>query len=168
MLADSKAFSGFSVDDLAAARAFYADTLGLEVSEEHGLLTLHLAGGTRVLVYPKDDHTPATFTILNFPVSDIEAAVGAADPVQVREHEQVLLDGQRHVEVVQLWHDPAQRPRLLRLLREPEPEHLELAPRRRSPGPSAGASSSTSRRRWGRGGRRRCLRGRPGRALRPP
>ena len=77
MLADSKAFSGFSVDDLAAARAFYADTLGLEVSEEHGLLTLHLAGGTRVLVYPKDDHTPATFTILNFPVSDIQAAVAA-------------------------------------------------------------------------------------------
>jgi catechol 2,3-dioxygenase-like lactoylglutathione lyase family enzyme len=77
MLHDSKAFSGFSVDDIPRARAFYADTLGLEVSEEHGLLTLHLAGGTNVLAYPKDDHAPATFTILNFPVDDIEAAVSA-------------------------------------------------------------------------------------------
>ena len=77
MLRDSKAFSGFSVDDIPRARAFYADTLGLEVSEEHGLLTLHLAGGTNVLAYPKDDHAPATFTILNFPVDDIEAAVAA-------------------------------------------------------------------------------------------
>jgi len=77
MLGEAKAFSGFSVDDISRARAFYADTLGLEVSEEHGLLTLHLAGGGTVLAYPKDDHTPATFTILNFPVEDIEAAVAA-------------------------------------------------------------------------------------------
>ncbi len=75
MLADSKAFSGFSADDIAKAQQFYAQTLGLEVSEEHGMLTLHLAGGRDTLIYPKDDHTPATYTILNFPVADIESAV---------------------------------------------------------------------------------------------
>ena len=75
MFQNSKAFSGFSVDDLEKARQFYGETLGLEVTEEHGLLTLHIAGGTAVLVYPKSGHTPATFTILNFPVDDIEKAV---------------------------------------------------------------------------------------------
>lgn len=75
MFRDTKAFSGFSVDDIDAARAFYGDTLGIRVSEEHGMLTLHLAGDRDTLVYPKEDHTPATFTILNFPVDDIEKAV---------------------------------------------------------------------------------------------
>ncbi|MFD8231514.1 VOC family protein [Streptomyces sp. NPDC059696] len=75
MFGTTKAFSGFSVNDIDAARAFYADTLGLRVSEENGLLILHLAGDRDTLVYPKADHTPATFTILNFPVDDIEAAV---------------------------------------------------------------------------------------------
>lgn len=75
MLKDSKAFSGFSVNDVALAKAFYADALGLDVSEANGMLTLHLAGGHDTLVYPKPDHVPATYTILNFPVSDIEAAV---------------------------------------------------------------------------------------------
>jgi catechol 2,3-dioxygenase-like lactoylglutathione lyase family enzyme len=75
MLARSEAFSGFSVDDVARARAFYADTLGLDVSEANGLLTLHLAGGARVLLYPKRGHTPATYTVLNFPVEDVDAAV---------------------------------------------------------------------------------------------
>lgn len=75
MFTESKAFSGFSVDDVAVAKRFYAETLGLDVSEEYGMLTLHLAGGTNVLVYPKPNHVPATFTILNFPVSDIEKAV---------------------------------------------------------------------------------------------
>ena len=75
MLGDSRAFSGFAVDDVQAAREFYAETLGLEVSEEHGMLTLHLAGDRPTLVYPKPDHTPAGYTILNFPVSDIERAV---------------------------------------------------------------------------------------------
>ncbi len=75
MLADSKAFSGFSVNDVSQARAFYEDTLGLRVSEANGMLTLHLAGGRDILAYPKDDHTPASFTILNFPVDDVEAAV---------------------------------------------------------------------------------------------
>ena len=77
-LSDSTAFSGFAVPDTDAARQFYTDTLGLEVSEEHGLLTLHLNGGDRpTLIYPKPDHTPATYTILNFNVDDIEAAVDA-------------------------------------------------------------------------------------------
>ena len=77
MLGESKAFSGFAVGDIEAARAFYADTLGLKVTEENGMLTLHLAGERPTLVYPKEDHEPATYTILNFPVDDIDAAVGA-------------------------------------------------------------------------------------------
>jgi catechol 2,3-dioxygenase-like lactoylglutathione lyase family enzyme len=75
MFKNTKAFSGFSVDDVPAAKRFYGDTLGLEVSEEHGMLTLHIAGDRDVLVYPKRDHTPASFTILNFPVDNIEATV---------------------------------------------------------------------------------------------
>ena len=76
MFGDTKAFSGFAVDDIDTARAFYADTLGIRTTEEHGLLTLHLAGGERpTLAYPKPGHTPAEYTILNFPVEDIEAAV---------------------------------------------------------------------------------------------
>jgi catechol 2,3-dioxygenase-like lactoylglutathione lyase family enzyme len=75
MFANTKAFSGFAVDDLQKARAFYGETLGLKTSEEHGLMTLHLAGGRDTLVYPKPHHTPATFTILNFPVEDIGKAV---------------------------------------------------------------------------------------------
>jgi catechol 2,3-dioxygenase-like lactoylglutathione lyase family enzyme len=75
MLRDSKAFSGFSVDDLQKAKAFYGETLGLQVSEENGLLTLHLSGDTNVLVYPKDNHVPATYTVLNFPVDDIDKTV---------------------------------------------------------------------------------------------
>jgi catechol 2,3-dioxygenase-like lactoylglutathione lyase family enzyme len=72
---DSKAFSGFSVNDIAAAKDFYASTLDLEVTEAHGRLTLHLGSGGTVLVYPKPNHEPATYTVLNFPVADIEAAV---------------------------------------------------------------------------------------------
>jgi catechol 2,3-dioxygenase-like lactoylglutathione lyase family enzyme len=75
MFANTKAFSSFAVDDVKKARAFYGETLGLKTSEEHGLLTLHLAGGRDTLVYPKPDHAPATFTILNFPVEDIDKAV---------------------------------------------------------------------------------------------
>src|SRR5215207_7893615 len=75
MFANTKAFSGFAVYDLQKAFRFYGETLGLKVSEEHGMLTLHLAGGRDTLVYPKPDHTPATYTILNFPVDDINKAV---------------------------------------------------------------------------------------------
>ncbi len=75
MFENTRAFSGFAVDDLAAARQFYGETLGLKTSEQYGLLTLHLAGGRDTLVYPKPDHEPATYTILNFEVDDIDAAV---------------------------------------------------------------------------------------------
>lgn len=76
MFGKTKAFSGFSVDDIQAAKRFYSETLGLEVTEANGLLRLHLAGGAEVLAYPKgDQHAPATFTILNFQVEDIDAAV---------------------------------------------------------------------------------------------
>ena len=76
MLSNSEGFSGFAVDDLDAARAFYADTLGLEVSEENDILTLNLGSGATAIAYPKgDQHQPASFTILNFPVADVEAAV---------------------------------------------------------------------------------------------
>ena len=73
MFSDSHAFAGFSVDDIAAARAFYADVLGLDVSEANGMLAVLLAGGGRVLLYPKPDHQPASFTVLNLPVDDIDA-----------------------------------------------------------------------------------------------
>jgi catechol 2,3-dioxygenase-like lactoylglutathione lyase family enzyme len=75
MLTDSAAYSGFSTNDIEATRSFYADTLGLRVTEENGMLTLHLGSGATVLVYPKDDHQPATYTCLNFPVADIDATV---------------------------------------------------------------------------------------------
>ena len=75
MLKDSPAFSGFSSNDLPKAKAFYGQTLGVEVTEENGMLSLHLGGGHTVLIYPKDDHEPATYTTLNFPVKDIDATV---------------------------------------------------------------------------------------------
>ncbi|MGC4936984.1 VOC family protein [Kribbella sp. DT2] len=74
MFGKTQAFSGFSVDDVPAAKEFYTGTLGLDVDEEHGMLQLKIAGGHPVLVYPKDDHTPAAYTTLNFPVADIAAA----------------------------------------------------------------------------------------------
>jgi len=75
MLKNSKAFSGFSANDIPRAKEFYAGTLGLTVSEDHGILTLRLAGGNNVIVYPKPNHVPATFTILNFAVDDVDQAV---------------------------------------------------------------------------------------------
>lgn len=77
MFKDTKAFSSFSVDNLQNAKKFYGETLGLEVSEAYGgrLLELHIGGGTNILIYPKDNHTPATFTILNFPVENLEQSV---------------------------------------------------------------------------------------------
>jgi predicted enzyme related to lactoylglutathione lyase len=75
MFENTRAFSGFAVDDLEAAKKFYGEVLGLKTSEQYGLLTLHLAGGRDTLVYPKPDHAPATYTILNFAVDDIDAAV---------------------------------------------------------------------------------------------
>jgi catechol 2,3-dioxygenase-like lactoylglutathione lyase family enzyme len=75
LFAETNAFSGFAVPNLEEARAFYEGTLGLRVSQEHDLLTLHLAGDRDTLVYSKPDHEPATYTILNFPVDDVETAV---------------------------------------------------------------------------------------------
>jgi len=78
MFNDTQAFSGFSVNDITAAKTFYADVLGLNVEqnlEMQGILTLHIAGGCNIVIYPKPTHTPASFTILNFPVPDVAAAV---------------------------------------------------------------------------------------------
>jgi catechol 2,3-dioxygenase-like lactoylglutathione lyase family enzyme len=75
MFRNSRAFSGFSSNDIPKAKEFYAQTLGLEVTEEGGSLTLHLAGGGTVFIYPKENHEPASFTVLNFPVEDIDPAV---------------------------------------------------------------------------------------------
>jgi catechol 2,3-dioxygenase-like lactoylglutathione lyase family enzyme len=80
MLKNSKAFSSFAVRDLEAARKFYAQTLGVDVSDVpgmKGILQLSLAGGLKVMVYPKPDHAPAVFTVLNFPVENVERAVDA-------------------------------------------------------------------------------------------
>ena len=78
MFNPTKAYSGFAVPDVEQAREFYGDVLGIKTSEDYGLLTLHLEDGDRpTLVYPKPDHTPATYTILNFQVDDIEQAVDA-------------------------------------------------------------------------------------------
>jgi predicted enzyme related to lactoylglutathione lyase len=78
MFANTKAYSGFAVDDLAKAREFYGETLGLRtsvISEEGGVMSLNLASDRGTLVYQKPDFTPATYTILNFPVDDIDKAV---------------------------------------------------------------------------------------------
>lgn len=77
MLKDSHAFSGFSTNDIAAAKAFYGDLLGVDSTEADGMLTLRFPGGQNVLIYPKDDHQPATYTVLNFQVPDVDAAVDA-------------------------------------------------------------------------------------------
>lgn len=80
MFANTKATNGFAVDDVEAAKRFYGETLGLgikDLSEEHGLMSIELAGGRDTLVYRKDDFTPATYTILNFEVDDVDAAVDA-------------------------------------------------------------------------------------------
>lgn len=87
MLEESKAFSSFSVDDVKKARGFYSQTLGLDVSEVpgmDGLLHMRLGGGHTVMIYPKADHVPATFTVLNFPVRDVESTVDRLNGLGVR------------------------------------------------------------------------------------
>ena len=94
MFKDSKAFSGFSVNDLAKAKAFYGGTLGLNVSDgPMGNLDLNLPGGAHIFIYPKDNHEPATFTILNFPVQDVEKAVDKLTAAGVK-FEQYGMPGQ--------------------------------------------------------------------------
>lgn len=75
MFKDTKAFSSFSADDMPKVKAFYREVLGIDVTEEGAMLTLKIAGGNNVMIYPKDNHVPATYTVLNFPVDDIEQAV---------------------------------------------------------------------------------------------
>lgn len=75
MFRKTKAFSGFSVDDIPEARKFYEETLGLDVTEEYGMLTLHIHEAGDIMIYPREDHSPATYTILNFPVEDVDRAV---------------------------------------------------------------------------------------------
>ena len=75
MFEDVRAFSGFSTNDISKTKEFYSQTLELEVTEEYGMLRLHLATGAEILIYPKEDHVSATYTILNFPVDDIEKAM---------------------------------------------------------------------------------------------
>jgi catechol 2,3-dioxygenase-like lactoylglutathione lyase family enzyme len=90
MFDSSNAFSGFAVKDLDEAARFYRDTLGMRVSEDNGLLRLQVGGGASVLVYPKAHHVPATYTMLNFPVSDVESAV---DELTARGVEFLQYDG---------------------------------------------------------------------------
>lgn len=84
MFRDANAFSGFSVNDVPKAKKFYTNVLGLNVTEDHGMLELHLANGGSVMVYPKPDHTPATYTVLNFPVDDVEKTVDKLTEAGVR------------------------------------------------------------------------------------
>lgn len=103
MLKDAPAFSGFSVTDVPKARDFYEGVLGLEVSEEHGNLELHLAGGNNVFVYPKPNHAPATFTVLNFPVENIEQTV---DALRARGVQFEKYDGEIKTDERGIFHGP--------------------------------------------------------------
>jgi predicted enzyme related to lactoylglutathione lyase len=84
MFRESHAFAGFSSNDIPKCKRFYAGTLGVEVTEENGILTLHFGGGGTVLIYPKPNHEPATFTVLNFPVADIDKAVDSLTKAGVK------------------------------------------------------------------------------------
>ena len=92
VLKNTKAFSSFSVNDLEKAREFYGQTLGLEVSESEEGLSLHLKGDNEIFIYPKPDHTPATFTILNFAVDDVDQTVD--DLTQLGVHFQIYNEGE--------------------------------------------------------------------------
>jgi catechol 2,3-dioxygenase-like lactoylglutathione lyase family enzyme len=89
MIDGTRAFSSFSVDDIATAKSFYSSVLGLTVLEENGMLRLEIGGGKEVLVYPKRDHVPASYTVLNFPVGDLETTVDQlrADGVRFESYE---------------------------------------------------------------------------------
>jgi catechol 2,3-dioxygenase-like lactoylglutathione lyase family enzyme len=95
MFENTKAFSGFAVPDVAEARRFYEEMLGLRVSAEMDGLVLHLAGGRDTFVYAKPDHVPATYTILNFDVPSVEAAVDelTARGVQFERYDGIDQDG---------------------------------------------------------------------------
>lgn len=112
MFKDTSTFSGFSVDDVAAAKEFYGETLGLEVTEEGPGIVLHLAGRTNVLAYGKEDHQPATFTVLNFEVDDVGKAVDDLTAAGVTmEHYEGMTDEKgvmrNHGPVIAWFKDPA-------------------------------------------------------------
>jgi catechol 2,3-dioxygenase-like lactoylglutathione lyase family enzyme len=94
MFADTKAYSGIAVHDLQQAREFYGETLGLRTSEEYGLMWLHLAGGRDTLMYEQSDATPASYTVLNFEVDNIDEAVDklAARGVRLERYDGVEQD----------------------------------------------------------------------------
>ncbi|HTO00055.1 MAG TPA: VOC family protein [Microthrixaceae bacterium] len=95
MLGDTKTFSSFAARDLDAEKKFFGETLGIDLTEEHGMLVLHLAGGQQAIVYPKADHEPASFTVLNFQVDDLDQEVDdlIAKGVDFNKYEQFDQDG---------------------------------------------------------------------------
>ena len=103
MFKNTKAFSSFSVDDLEKAKKFYGQTLGLEISEANEGLSLHIVGGNEIFIYPKVDHTPATFTILNFAVDDIEKAVDNLTNLGV--HFEIYKEGELKTDDKGIFHD---------------------------------------------------------------
>jgi catechol 2,3-dioxygenase-like lactoylglutathione lyase family enzyme len=107
MLKDNRTFSSFSSNDIPGAKRFYADTLGLEVEEQMGGLALHLGGGADVFVYPKDDHVPATHTVLNFIVDDVAAAVDRLTEAGVRFER---YEGELTTDEKGIAHDPERGP----------------------------------------------------------
>jgi predicted enzyme related to lactoylglutathione lyase len=117
MLKNAKAFSGFSANDIQKATEFYAKNLGLDVSEDHGILTLNLAGVGKVIIYPKEKHVPATFTVLNFPVDNLEQTVDELtkrgvkferyDTTEMKADEKGIYRGQGHGPDIAWFKDPA-------------------------------------------------------------
>ena len=102
---NTKAFSSFSVNDLDKAKKFYGQALGLEISEEMEGISLHIAGGNEIFIYPKDDHTAATFTILNFVVDDVEKAVHILTKLGV--HFEIYKEGELKTDDKGIFHgDP--------------------------------------------------------------
>ncbi len=105
MFRDSAAYAGFSTNDIARARQFYGETLGLEVTEANGMLTLQFANGGSVLIYPKDDHQPAAYTVLNLPVPDVDSAVDTLTAMGVS-FEHYEDSGQDERGVMRQWGPP--------------------------------------------------------------
>jgi len=98
MFEDTQAFSGFSTNNIDKTKVFYRDVLGLDVTENMGMLTLNLATGGSVIIYPKEDHEPAVYTVLNFPVEDIDNAVEklTALGITFEEYDEIDMD-EKHI-----------------------------------------------------------------------
>jgi len=106
MFKDNHAFSGYSSNDIAAAKEFYGQMLGLDVTEDNGMLTMKFAGGHTVLIYPKDDHQPATFTVLNIEVDDVDRAVDGLTAAGVTFEQYGEGAGQDERGIVREWGPP--------------------------------------------------------------